>query len=85
VCVLHGRARVGVAEAILSSRHRDTFAVHHGLVSVAESMESATLDPKLFEQGIELALPNQVRIPRRSVARSKEAYDAPTEVYVRQC
>jgi hypothetical protein len=47
-----------VTEAILSSRHRNTFAVHHGLVPVAESMEAATLDPEFYEQGIELSLPN---------------------------
>src|SRR5450755_2935053 len=48
VGISHRSARIGVTEAILSSRHRNTFAVHHGLVPVAESMESATLDPKLF-------------------------------------
>jgi hypothetical protein len=35
-------------------------------------MESATLDPELFEQRVELAFPYEIRIPRRSVARGKE-------------
>ena len=58
VRVFHRRACVGVTEAILSSRHRNTFAVHHGLVPVAESMETATLDLERFEQRVELSFPN---------------------------
>jgi hypothetical protein len=38
VCISHRRARIGVTEAILSSRHRNTLAVHHGLVPVAKSV-----------------------------------------------
>jgi hypothetical protein len=72
VCISHRRARIGVTEAILSSRHRNTLAVHHGLVPVAKSMEPATLDPELLEQGIEFPLPNEIRVPRRSVARGEE-------------
>ena len=68
----HRRACVGVAQAILSSRHRHTLAVHHGLVPVAERMEAATLDPELFEQRVEFAFPNEVRVPRRSFARGEE-------------
>src|ERR1700751_1003076 len=48
--ISHRRARIGVTEAILSSRHRNPLAVHHGLVPVAKSMEPATLDPELLEQ-----------------------------------
>jgi hypothetical protein len=63
---------VRVAEAILSSRRGDTLVVHHGLVPVAESVKSAALNPELFEEGIEVSLPTQVRIPRRAFARRKE-------------
>jgi len=35
-------------------------------------MESATLDPKLFEQRIKFPLPNEIRVPRRSVASGKK-------------
>jgi hypothetical protein len=62
---------VRVAEAILSSRRGDTLAVHHGLVPVAESVKSAALNPELFEEGIEVSLPTQVRIPRRAFAVAK--------------
>jgi hypothetical protein len=72
VCISHRRARIGVTEAILSSRHRNTLAIHHGLVPVAKGMEPATLDPELLEQGIEFPLPNEIRVPRRSVARGEE-------------
>jgi len=64
---------VRVAEAILSSRRGDDLAVHHGLIPVAESVKSAALNPELFEEGTEVSLPTQVRIPRRrAFARRKE-------------
>ena len=69
---IHRRARIGVTETILWSRHRDTLAVHHRLVPVAKSKEPATLDPELLEQGIEFPLPNEIRVPWRSVARGEE-------------
>src|SRR6185312_57448 len=76
VCVSHRHSRIGVTEAILSRRHRHAFTVHDSFVSVTESMKAATLDPELLQQGIELPLPNDIRIPRRTVASCKEQTQA---------
>jgi hypothetical protein len=48
---IHRRARIGVTETILWSRHRDTLAVHHRLVPVAKSKEPATLIPSFSSRG----------------------------------
>jgi N-acyl homoserine lactone hydrolase len=41
------------------------------LGSIQPIHEFATLDPELLEQGIEFPLPNEIRVPRRSVALAK--------------
>src|SRR5579862_3032878 len=72
MCVLHGRARIGVTEPILACCHRHVLSVHDRLVSVPERVEARTLDPQLLQQRMEFALPNDVRVPRSSVARREE-------------
>ena len=42
------------------------------LVPVAEGMESTRLNVELLEQCVELALPDEVRISGRSIARCKD-------------
>ena len=66
------QAGITVPEPFLSDLKRRSHAVHESFIRVAESMESAPLDPKTDRQGTQLSLDQDIRIPRRTVACGEE-------------
>jgi len=54
-------------QSVLPSDNGYLFLIHHRCIAMAEGMESATPNPELFEQRIELPFPNRIRVPWRSI------------------
>ena len=70
VGVLHGRARIGMAGPVLPRSHRNSLAIHRGLISVPESVEAAALDLQFLQQRVIVLLLASLPLPERTLIQS---------------
>jgi hypothetical protein len=61
-----------MAQTGLPNSHWHTLLIHHRLIAVPESMESATRNLQPLKQRVQFSFTNYIGIPRRPVLRREE-------------